>query len=360
MCVSPLSIPNPYYGYSGSMSEYHDCVSRYIAVPCGYCPECIAVKQMSMVQRCQMESLSHRFYFCTLTYRPELLPVFECSTGYKIPYADFMHIDNMFHRLSDRYSYLRAVAVSEFGGLKGRPHFHVLFVFPSSMLPTFNDCLSFERELHDVVFDMWSINLGSKKNPYYYHLCEYHEKWHNGRLYRNYDLHFVNPSLTPSGTDDVAWYVLKYMLKPSDREKRLQQALRLNLSDSEYTYAWNLTRPKSWFPHYFGLNPEMNGRIGVPDWSIVQYLKDCIAKSPSDSAFPYYFNPDTGLSMPLSRYYSSKGWILNASDALRFYKNRDLYVSRSGYEALQSIHKLENTISRVDEHGVDSIISNLF
>lgn len=358
MCVSPISIPNPNYGYTGAGCEFKDTDSAYIAVPCGYCSECIALKQIGMIERCQMESTKNRFYFCTLTYRNEVLPETVTSSGYTLNYPDFLHIELMLKRLSKYYPSLRALFVSEYGGLRSRPHFHGLLAFPKSELKDFNACLSFERELHDRVFNCWSVNVGSDRHPVYFHNCEYHEKWVNRKLYKNYDCHFVNPSLTESGFSDVAWYVLKYMLKRSDKLERLQSALRLNLAEDEYRYIWNLVRPKMWLSHNFGLNPEYVGRVAVPDWDIIEYLRSGIQKTPSDSPYPFYFVPDTGVSLPLTRFYNSKGWIFPAESAKRFLQNRDIYYeSKSSQESIQAINKFSRILNIVEDSGSDNYLN---
>lgn len=104
-----------------------------LRVPCGHCPECIANKQMQLVQRVQMESLSNYIFFATLTYNKDSLPHVLTSTGYDIPFADIRDLQNCFKRLRKSNAFTRSFryfAVSELGSKKGRPH----FMFCSSFL----------------------------------------------------------------------------------------------------------------------------------------------------------------------------------------------------------------------------------
>lgn len=125
MCISPNRIRNPYYGFKGRLAWMHDCDSFYINIPCGVCKECIALKQMYLVQRVQMEARNSFLFFSTLTYNNEFLPHYETPTGYSIPYADQWHLQTLFKRLRNYNVFgrpFRYLAVSERGGERGRPH----------------------------------------------------------------------------------------------------------------------------------------------------------------------------------------------------------------------------------------------
>lgn len=125
MCLSPNKIPNPYRGYRGRLAFMHDTESQFIYVPCGVCRECIALKQMYLVQRVQMEAFDCFLFFSTLTYNDEFLPHFTCANGVRIPFADVVHLQTMFKRLRKHDSFgrpFRYLAVSERGSGKGRPH----------------------------------------------------------------------------------------------------------------------------------------------------------------------------------------------------------------------------------------------
>lgn len=125
MCISPIRIKNPNLGLVGPNAQFKDTTSRYINVPCGVCCECVASRQMQMVQRLTIESLVNHLFFCTLTYNNESLPVVSTSTGYDIRYADVSDVQKMFKRLRYRNAFgrpFRYLAVSELGSEKGRPH----------------------------------------------------------------------------------------------------------------------------------------------------------------------------------------------------------------------------------------------
>lgn len=125
MCISPNKILNPYRNYRGPNAFLHDCVSQFIYVPCGVCKECVALKQMYLVQRVQMEAKNCFLFFSTLTYNNEFLPHVSSSTGYTFSYADMHHLQLLFKRLRNINAFgrpFRYLAVSERGSERGRPH----------------------------------------------------------------------------------------------------------------------------------------------------------------------------------------------------------------------------------------------
>lgn len=316
MCLHPLLIPNPNQGKhypKGDIRNLADCTSQYIYVPCGHCPQCIAVKQMYIVQRVQMESLENHLFFATLTYNKESLPSITTSTGYSIPYADISDVQNCFKRLRKSNAFgrpFRYFAVTERGSTYGRPHVHCLFFVPKYPGDTMLDCLSLENTIFHALLDEWKRNYGSTRVPVYRPLCTYYRKFIGGKLSATYDCHYALPSETDAGLASVAFYVCKYMLKPSTKEVRLQQALRLNLPDDEYETVWKTVRSRYFASKRFGYNS-----------SAVRHLRDSIDLSIRHKMdYPCFVNPDSGQTFPLARYYRSKGDILSFEDGLRFYE----------------------------------------
>lgn len=121
---------------SKHFKDTHDCSSEYIYVPCGYCKECIAVKQMYYVQRVRMEALHSFLYFTTLTYDNQHLPRIRVSSGYDIPYASIHHLQLLMKRLRNNNSFgrpFRYFAVRERGSERGRPHPFPYYLVSSSV-----------------------------------------------------------------------------------------------------------------------------------------------------------------------------------------------------------------------------------
>lgn len=317
MCLSPISIKNPNYKSQDPYAWAKDTSSVMIRVPCGHCPQCIAVKQMSLVQRVQMESLKSHLFFSTLTYDDKHLPVLVTSNGHEIRYAEIRDLQKMFKRLRKDNAFgreLRYFAVSERGSAKARPHFHILWLIPKKTNDTFADVMVLERRIYDVVRSYWSRNVGTSRKPVYEPLFTFTERFIHGRLKTNYDTHYVNSSFSPDAASDVGFYVLKYMMKSNPHEVRLQQALRLNLPEDEYEHVWALVRSRYVKSHDFGLPND-------PD--VIAYLQKCIKKSYNDE-FPKFYNPATGQAFPLSRFYKSKSHIFTIKDEVNF-----LYNSKS-------------------------------
>lgn len=312
MCLCPNKIKNPYYRYSGPLAYMHDCTSQYMYIPCGTCSECIAVKQMYLVQRVQLEAIDSFLFFSTLTYDNKHLPSIGTSQGISIDYADVHHLQLLFDRLEKNNSFgrpFRYLAVSERGSTKARPHFHILWFLPKYQNEDYIDGLSLQKKLYDSIKSFWAENVGTKKHPIYEPRFTFRQKWRDGKLFTNYDTHFVQPSLTKDGISSVAFYVCKYMLKPSDKESRLQRALRLNYDSEEYETLWNIVKSRSIRSASFGL--------GFKDFNrskIIEHLKKGINLSRGKSPYPLYFSPDSNKTFPLCPYYRGKGDIFTFKD----------------------------------------------
>lgn len=69
------TIPNKSFNF------LHDCKSVKIAVPCGICPSCVALRQNYFVQRCQMEELDNHLFMATFTYNRKMIPSREDNDG---------------------------------------------------------------------------------------------------------------------------------------------------------------------------------------------------------------------------------------------------------------------------------------
>lgn len=117
---------NEYYAFDPSTSE---CVPMYMIVPCGKCIECAATRQNEWKNRMILEAASHPTcpsFFLTLTYDDEHLP----SNG-----VSRKHVSVFIKRLHDFFRHhglpsFRSVVFSEYGSLRGRPHYHaVIFGF---------------------------------------------------------------------------------------------------------------------------------------------------------------------------------------------------------------------------------------
>ena len=365
MCLTPILIKNPHLGHDKSniyksQAWKYDCTSQYIYVPCGHCKQCIAVKQMYFAQRVQMEARNSFLYFSTLTYDNEHLPKVTTSTGYDIPFSDYRHFNLFIKRLRNHNSFgrpFRFLACSERGSEKGRPHFHCLWFFPKYENEDYNDGLSLQKKYFDVIKDAWCVNLGSHTKPIYEPLFTYKTKFYRGKLYSNYDTHFVRPSLTSEGVSSVAFYVCKYLLKSSDKERRLQQALRLNLDESEYEAVWNLVKSRSFRSSYFGYG------FGQRDYyDVCDYLHKCVLRSDVKLGYPCYFNPDSGVSFPLAPYYKTNPLIFDEFDSISFkMESPVIYDADIDYQLIkESARKFENIQLLVDSKDMQLDFNFLF
>lgn len=234
--------------------------------------------------------------------------------------------------------------------------FHILFLIPKLNGDKFIDCLNLEKKLYDEVLKEWRRNYGSRRNPDYRPLCTLIRRFIRGKLRTNYDLHYVNPALTAEGVSDVAFYVTKYMMKPSDRAMRLQQALHLNLDEIEYEQVWSKVRPRSFCSIGLGVNGELTPFGVEPDYDIVKYIRGCVDTSKGSEESAKFYNPQTGTSFPLSRYYKSKFYCYDVSDEAVFVGRQkrlegNVVVDETSFtQKVLSIDRHKNRVEIIDTH----------
>lgn len=314
MCDSPNLIKNPFYGLEKvGINFLRDTTSAYIPVPCGHCATCIALRQSYFVQRCQCEQFDNYLFMGTLTYQQSMIPIIEVN-GRKLKYPDWSHVQKMIKRIRQNYDLLsfRVYFVSEYGSEKHRPHFHFILSYPKTekdeRLQRY-EAMNLEKKFFDLFLKEWRVNVGSRRNPLYKPLCRYVVK--NGRS--TYDLHYIDPSLTDAGEADVSFYVTKYILKSDKWLDRLKSALKLNLSPDEFEKVWKLLKPKCCPSKCWG-NPDSENtkrhiRKGIE-----------LAKE-SQSEFPFFINPVSGQTFPLSPFYQKRFYTLQ--DKFHFFYNSD-------------------------------------
>lgn len=198
-------------------------------------------------------------------------------------------------------------------------------MIPKHDTDTHNDCLNLERVMFDAVLHEWRRNIGSIRKPIYRPLCTYVRKMVHGRIRTNFDLHYVNPSMTDGSTADVAFYTLKYMMKPSDRSVRLQQALHMNLPLDEYNEIWSLVRPRHFESNAlgYGVSDTSNSASMAAYHKVIEHLRKGIAASkhevPGSDPMPLYFSPVDGKAAPLAKYYKNNPLVFDMQDFLDFF-----------------------------------------
>lgn len=331
MCLTPYYIDNPHLGSRvPSIMLTKDTISSKIGVPCGHCSVCLQLKQAYFVQRVQCESMESDIYSCMLSYNNKYLPTIEIN-GYKHKYADSRDIQLFIKRLRNNNVFgsdFKFFAISEFGGKRHRPHWHILFFVPKPKVPyTLYEQWSIEESLKWKVLDEWYYNLGSKRKPIKDPLLTYKES--HGK--RNYDFHFVDPSLTDGREADIAFYTSKYLTKSSDYVKRLKSALYFNLDEADFSYYWNLIRPKTLSSIGLGL--------GLDNHSVVfNYLDDCINYSISNHfKFPVFVNPCSGQTFPMSPYLLHKR-SLSFEEVLHFrYLNDEDFIPGTNVRIIEEV-----------------------
>lgn len=339
MCTRPQYIPNQNYRTKSKNKwyKYKDTESQYLAVPCGHCEECIAVKQMGYVQRIMLESMKYEVFMIMYSYKDSMLPKLEVN-GYTFKYAniqDFILMTKRFEKWrkenDHRHTYIkypfRYFGVTEKGEKKGRPHFHILIFIEKKYLPTKADCLNYASELWHIMLDNWQRNTGSTRKPIYENLCEYHERWRNGILERNFDCKYIDPGATINGIGDTAWYCMKYILKDADKEEKRRSALKLNLDENQYLKIWNTIKNKNFHSQYFGLNAEKSpfGDLYL-DEEMEAYVRKGIEYGKGIYDYPVFINPNTGKTFPLCKFL--RNYCMTEKDMEQYYNPDKMYYSK--------------------------------
>lgn len=349
MCYSPRLIKNPNYGRKDRMSYVVDTRSHYVPVPCGHCGECLALRSASVLQRCQLEEKYGYPFFITLTYNPQSLVRHECSNGYKIAYAPISDLQNMFKRLRKSGSLTRRFryfAVTEFGSQKSRPHVHLLLFLERFSCDSVYTPLNLEKIVYSSVLFEWRRNYAKRvckrgkhkgelvpdsKHPDYRPLCTFVQKFRHGKLVSTYDCHYVTPSVISGTTEDVSFYVSKYLIKDSEARDKIKRGLFTHVPLEEAYEVWSKVRPRAisslnfGFGYYGDINPKKTSKEqrlallnGLESASIV---RDCIERSSKSEKTAKFYDLQTGKPISLARYWYKFGDIYDL-------KHHNIFLSR--------------------------------
>lgn len=370
MCYSPTLIKNPNYGRKDKLAYVVDTKSKYIPVPCGHCGECIRLRSSGILQRAQLEELYGYPFMISLSYNPQSLAYYECSNGFQIAFAPVSDLQNMFKRLRKSGSLTRPFryfAVTELGGKKGRPHVHILLFlkrFPEDNVYTpFN----LEKIVWKEVLLEWRRNYGSNRCPEYRPLLTFIQRMRGGKLHSTYDCHYVTPSVVDGSTQDVSFYVSKYLVKDSDFKDKLKRNIYGHCESlEEAAEVWSIVKPRSisslnfGFGIYDDLNPRKVSSVArreiLASLSSSDYVRKCVDQSSKSEKSARFYDVQTGKSMPLARYWYKFGDIYDL-------EHHNLFLSRQGRVDGVSIDDRDITSKFIAEskhiiNSKDSLTSN--
>lgn len=398
MCLTPIAIRNPNRkikqgSFSINNSELYNKIkdneSAYMYVPCGHCKQCIALAQMELVERVQMEAIYNHIFMGTLTYKNETLPRLETPNwedqygreheGYEYRYAKYEDAAAAVRRMRDRNVFdvpFKYLIITERGSKRARPHFHWLLLFRKEDIgKTYNDCLHFEEKYKWTLLENWQRNIGSQHYPIYQDLCEYHESWRGKRKRATYDFHYVNPLLTKGGVTDAAFYVLKYMLK-GIQDRRTMQAIFLNYDNATAWNIWNRIRNRREYSLGFGLDVDWSKKgkdrkitEEICNSEIIEYLAQGVKRSKAArEEYAYYYCPENLLTFPLANYYKRFSFIYSAEDEIDFYnicpdryrKHRLMPERPDGHAIKKQIGDFERILKQTEMLDIADDFDSLF
>lgn len=376
MCISPIYLPDKSHNVTienkktGTSREitidkYGIHKTLYMPVPCGHCSQCIAIAQMEMIQRIQMEALDKDIYMITCTYDNEHLPRLITSQGYEYRFADYKDASFMIERMRENRMFgereFKWLIVSERGSKRARPHFHILLLFKREEIgETLAEKYQFEQDYKWKILEYWERpyyryfedEKGKVKSKidHYEKLCKYVESYKYGKKRATYDFHYVNPN--PAGITNAAFYVLKYMMKDSTHEEKIRQALWTSYEEEEAKSYWETIKSRREYSLGFGLGVNYktlgkNRKITKENCNpeIIKYLRRCINDSKREKLeFAHYFSPEEISTFPLANYYKKFGFIYTQEDEDYFYRmNPENYRKRY----LTPEHKTRSELDKI-------------
>lgn len=297
MCFTPILIRNPNYklGHIG-LNAFSDTAHLYMQVPCGNCPQCVALRQSFYLQRVQMESFRSHLFMFTLTYNNDSL-VYTDVGEYNIAVPHLPDVQNMFKRMRADGHKFRVSYVSEYGSRRYRPHFHGILALDKSL----GDFRTLEKKYKSLFSLQWKRNYATTVNK-------------NGLIVPNtrspvwrplftpvydkarcttFDFHYIEPVIDHD--NDCAFYVSKYITKYDDRTRKLLLKILQdpNLDDGQVSYLYKIVKPKCNTSKDFG---------SWKDPVINAYIQKCASRE-SLFRYPQYFDIYSGKQMAMSPYY---------------------------------------------------------
>lgn len=354
MCISPIIIANPNFRQAGiGISQYKNCETSRIQVPCGHCPQCIALRQGFYNQRVQMESLRSHLFMFTLTYNNESLRYTDIGQ-YQIPYPDITDVQNMFKRMRKSGLKFSYTFVSEYGTNRHRPHFHGIIAIRKSL--SNKHYSEWESILKKLFLHEWRRNYGSTRSPLWLPLFTYQRRFTKQGLKTNFDLHYIES--VENHDNDVSFYVSKYLTKHDKRTSGLLSKISMDnlLTVDEQTFLKSLIRPRSYTSKDFGSKHDPIIKHYI--LSHLTYFKESI---------PQFIDINSGRSMMLSPYYASlvpiqyhtdrwfnSGAFLESDSFYTPPTDNSLDTYQTAYSKLQIAQKFDKTLNIINSHLDDS------
>lgn len=314
MCLHPCRIKNPLYNRALMASECGCIITldrsmssqkEYIEVPCCTCSECRASYYNSILQRALVEARTSYMYFCTLTYDNKHIPCLLLPNGEKVLYSDYKHIQLLFKRirnLSILDRDFRYLCVNEYGDKKHRPHFHIILFL--SKLSTDDKMSPFiiERTLFDAIKQLFSLNVGTRKEPVYEPLFTYRYKFTPKGIKANYFVKYIEPSqdIITNNMDDVSYiksvrYLLSYINKGSTFDTKIRKYCESLEDEFLSRKLLSILRTRVRYSKGFGCGFDNGCKVYIPRTSVRISLNTSIVSSLSDIDLPFFLEENESI-----------------------------------------------------------------
>ncbi len=288
MCLAPVIIKNPNYqtdrlkslypSLAKSIAEFKDVEHSHLLVPCGKCKECTFSKQNNYLQKAYFESRHSLLYMVTLTYSNDAIPSFVSSNPEigRVCYPLQKDVADMFKRIRRHNLFgvpFKYFGVSEYGSSRMRPHFHLLLAIPkpyTNELDNVRYGKSMESVISRVFRSQWKRNIAlnamgktNTRKPIWQACSLFYGRYIRGKWNTTFDCHLVvedNEYMSKDNkyngvkrysSDNVSFYVTKYILKEDERITRLLTKLSYTDKENYKKYASKI-KPSIFMSHDFG------------------------------------------------------------------------------------------------------------
>lgn len=237
--------------------------------PCGHCYFCRKKMAKELAFRCEQEAFDQHVYNCLITYDDDHLPLVAYPDGNiyvtlnKVHFQDFMK-RLRFHVFKKHKIRLRYLVVGEYGGKKGRPHYHLILFTPIA--------------LHGFELD---VNNKGQYEPFYYlnSLLEY--TWKKGACDAE---HMKN-------TGASVRYMVQYLLTTTDTRDHVEKPFKLMSRGKGLGYKW-LERNEDFIRYsinndYYLVKNDKGYKMSVPRYYQKKYLPEYQLIARADN---YYYD----------------------------------------------------------------------
>lgn len=308
--------------YLQTKCPYMRTMPNGFRIPCGHCYYCRKKMANELAFRCEQEAFDQYVYNILITYDDEHIPFIQTPDGIrmtlnKVHFQDFMK--RFRYHVQENFGVkLRYLCVGEYGGKKGRPHYHMILFSPIEFL-------SYENDIDDM----------GRHVPFEFITRLLNKSWNKGEC-------DIEPMNNVSGS---VKYLVQYLLSYKDERTHIEKPFKLMSRGRGLGFKW-LHRNED-FTRYAVLNNRHylnNGNfvISIPRYYQKKYLPEIERIARADD---YYFSGKEYefYLTNLFEYHEERSKFV---DELNIYRERERITATTAYRKAK-VHEHGRSASRV-------------